>query len=375
MRRYNIKLAQDYINGNDIEGYTLEELENSKDFMKLVINITNDKNMYFFSSDNLKKNYDFVKFLIDKFKNKIDFICDVADYFLDNKEDCVEKFELEIIMSNILKTQNEKKYKKYSLTAGIRYISKKIEIEGYNIEREKDKSIPNVGAGFYLIYDEYYNNEIILNYFAKRMIDDILKENNINLEEIIHKNFKTKEQFKKFGINNYIINLIGCYDNMLSDYISKHLNTIFDTIKKCNKILDDFEAYEERIEKNKFNLIIEKVNKYMNEKYIHSYLDETFILYYVASKLGVFDKLVKYDVLDKNEALDVLSQYSDVELENILKSNFSDIVNLKKVENIFKEILSKTNIEELEDDYIIKTKKNSKIINFKSDFNTNNKLK
>jgi len=44
--KYNINIILNYINGDDIEGYTIEELENDCTFMKLVINYTNDKNMY-----------------------------------------------------------------------------------------------------------------------------------------------------------------------------------------------------------------------------------------------------------------------------------------------------------------------------------------
>ena len=45
MGKYNNKLIEDYIQGNDIEGYNIDDLENDYDFMISVIVKSNDKNM------------------------------------------------------------------------------------------------------------------------------------------------------------------------------------------------------------------------------------------------------------------------------------------------------------------------------------------
>ena len=61
--KYSQELITKYINGEDIEKYSLEELENDRIFMIKVIEYSNDLNMYNLCSDNLKKDYNFVKFL------------------------------------------------------------------------------------------------------------------------------------------------------------------------------------------------------------------------------------------------------------------------------------------------------------------------
>ena len=98
MKKYNNQLIMDYINGNDIEDYDLDELENDKLFMTKVIDFSNDEKMYNFCSEKLKKDYEFIKYIILKFRNNIEFITEVADYFLDNTDTDYERTELLIII-------------------------------------------------------------------------------------------------------------------------------------------------------------------------------------------------------------------------------------------------------------------------------------
>ena len=72
MEKINNKLVIDYINGEDIEN--IEALENDFDFMKAVIDKSNDKNFYNLCSNDLKINHDFVLYLIYKFSDNKSFI-------------------------------------------------------------------------------------------------------------------------------------------------------------------------------------------------------------------------------------------------------------------------------------------------------------
>jgi len=95
------RLIYDYVNGNYIED--ISKLRNDYMFMMDVINYTNDRHIYYLCSDEVKCNYEFVKFLINKFKNKKQFICYVVDKYLNNTpEDDINRFELLIIFCDIL---------------------------------------------------------------------------------------------------------------------------------------------------------------------------------------------------------------------------------------------------------------------------------
>ena len=54
MKKYSRDLVEKYINGEDIEDYSLDELENDKNFMMLVISQTTDRKMYNYCSESVK---------------------------------------------------------------------------------------------------------------------------------------------------------------------------------------------------------------------------------------------------------------------------------------------------------------------------------
>ena len=89
-KKYDDKLVEDYVQGNDIDKYDIEELENDSQFMMQVIDKTNDKKMYEFCSSKVKDDYEFIKFMIYKFQNDKDFIVMLADDYLKkhNKINC-----------------------------------------------------------------------------------------------------------------------------------------------------------------------------------------------------------------------------------------------------------------------------------------------
>ena len=86
MKNIDASLIEKYINGDDLGEYSIEQLENDKDFMTSVINYTNDVKMYSLCSDELKKDYEFVKYLVLKFKNNPDYITKIADYYFGNSD-------------------------------------------------------------------------------------------------------------------------------------------------------------------------------------------------------------------------------------------------------------------------------------------------
>ena len=63
MLKYSASTVEDYIEGNDIEDFDIDELENDRSFMLDVIKKTKDKNFYNLCSDDLKHDYEFVSVL------------------------------------------------------------------------------------------------------------------------------------------------------------------------------------------------------------------------------------------------------------------------------------------------------------------------
>jgi len=115
MNKYDKKIINAYINGEDIEDYTIEELENDSKFMKMVIAKTHDKKMYELCSEELKKDPNFIKYIIMFFNSDKEFICKVMDEFIKTADDIKTFTELVILMSKYTKENNNtiNKYEKY----------------------------------------------------------------------------------------------------------------------------------------------------------------------------------------------------------------------------------------------------------------------
>ncbi|MEG1008764.1 MAG: hypothetical protein RSF67_02915, partial [Clostridia bacterium] len=208
MKKYNKDLINRYINGEDINNYLIEELENDKDFMMQVIRFSNDKRIYHLCSERVKHDYEMVKFMISTFKNDLDFILEVADEYLNNTDDSLERIELALIMFNLTIKKDKVKALKYKILTDTIFSSKRLEVEICKAKENNDEFSAQVGMGFCYMFDLYNSSDIVTKFFAKKTIDAIFDEYDINIEQLLHSKFKNAKEIKLQGINNYMINFI-----------------------------------------------------------------------------------------------------------------------------------------------------------------------
>ena len=334
MEKYSKKIVEDYINGNDIEEYDIEKLENDKNFMTQVIDLTNDEKMYHYCSDDLKKDYTFIKYLILKFRNNTDFITTIADYFLENTDNDFERTELSIIMRN-LTSNNE--INKYQLLCETIYSGKRLAVELTKL-REKDEAIVNdIGMGFLFIYDSYYSSPIILDFYASMIIEDIFREYDIDLESYLHSKFKESSQIDAQGLNNFMIEFISSYDRMLGGYLSTHLNLLLPLKNKIIKIQNNWDRYVYNEEKSKYREMFKRVKDYIEQS--DSIFTDTDLIYYIGSKLEILEKIKKYDYVD-DEIFDIILEgVQDDFVERIIEMDFGERIHYNNVKNIMTSIL------------------------------------
>lgn len=294
MKKIDISLVKKYVNGEDLGEFTSEQLENDKDFMMWVISYTNDIKMYSFCSESVKLNYEFVEYLVLKFKDNSEFIMTVAENYLDNADTDWESKELSIIMEKVLPKELAEKYEVLNETS---YFTKRLEVE---IAKAKDSKLESmVGMGFLLMFDQYNGSDIILDYYANNMVGEIIRDNNINFEKMLHTQFKSASKITEMGINNYIVNFISCYDSMLSSYVSTHLDIIKPIANRIKRIQDDWDKYLSVDETRRYNNMLDMVHEYMSMS--DSNMGENEVLYYVANELGIKEKIKQYDGSKKME--------------------------------------------------------------------------
>lgn len=238
-----VDLIKKYINGEDIPDYDIEELEDDYKFMISVIRYTKDKNIYELCSDNVKSTYEFVLFMIEEFKCDIDFLRKIVDYYLDNEREEVKRIEILIIMCDTFNNSNYTK--EYSSLLASIYTTIKFNIESIKnqptMEFEAIKEV--IQEGFYFILEDYNSSNIVMNYFAKKFIIDIINEHNINLEKQIHNEFKTYEELERYGKIKYLIKLLNKYDTNLVDYIICHIILLNDIKIELERIKNNWNLY------------------------------------------------------------------------------------------------------------------------------------
>lgn len=368
MEKYSKELIIDYINGNDIDDYELDELENDKIFMKKVIDFSGDEKMYNFCSDNLKKDYEFVKYIIFKFNNDTKFITSVADYFLDNTDNDYERTELSIIMSEL--TRKEREINHYNILCDSIYSDKRIQVELSKLKSKGEEFISELGMGFLLIYDLYSHSEIILNFYAKKMIEDIFKEYDINLEKMLHNQFNMPDDINKQRLNNYMLSFIEVYDSMLASYASSHLEVLLPFRENIIDVQKNWNRYNNRHERENYICMFEKIHEYMKEA--DSIFSEEHLKYYIGRKLGILEKIKRYDYINDELFEYFEKELSDEFVENTLKNSFIEMLHYNNVKKIIEDTLFGKN-SDLTSNLIEDSKKTNKCKVLKFRINSNNK--
>lgn len=330
MNKYNKQTIYNYINGTTLEDYTLEELENDKKFMKMVIGITRDKKMYERCSQELKKDPDFIKYIIITFNNDIEFISKIMDDYINISTDLQIFTELIILMCKY--TKNTNKFNKYEKYRELIYFDFKAKIElvkqdyiGTNIERE-------IGMGFIFIFDYYNHSKTTLKYFATNFIADIINEYDIDLEALIHNNFNKFKDLEDYGINKYILNFINKYDSSLSNYITTNREVLKPLLKQLDKIKKEWTLYPEKKLTKQYELMFEKVFDYMQDV-DNSTLKEVELIYYLGQELGISKTLKENDLFMKDELYNLIISNMDTKIENTI-FNIYDIKYINDVKNI-----------------------------------------
>ena len=374
IKKYDLELIKKYVNGDDIDNFNVEDLEDNIDFMKNVINYTNDKKMYNMCSEKVKLNYDFVNFLYKKFYDDKKFVYNVLLYYINKlRNDNPEYIDIILKLCDISKSVNEDTFCKCCAMLESVYFDFRIGSENIknNPKDEKDIQIVNdSGMGFSILLEAYMEYENVINHFASLYIDDIFSDSGLDLEKIVHQAFTKKEDLEKYGLNRFIIDIIRNYDNELANYVSIHKELLEDVIKHpLSRIIKNWNWFVKNNEKIRYEIIFEQTYKIMEEYQDYCSFGTDVILYYVARKLGIEENLLKYDRLTEDE-------YKDIEklIEFEIKENDFKLVEMvvfNKIKKMILNILSQRVVEEIEEEYFDDDRNSHEVI--KVDFKNRTK--
>ena len=260
MGKYSKEIINNYINGEDICEYDISLLEDDFDFMVQVFEECNDKNMYYYCGDKLKRNLEFIEYLINKFHSNTDFIEMITrDYLKDANE--IEQNELSIILYNSLVDFDDSEYlMSLKVSLGVFYAKNMVMCEVVMDELNVKNSL-----GFSVILSEYSDSDIIKRYFAKRILNEIFLGSFHEFEKLVHVQCKNKDNIIRMGINKYLLNYIYYSDECLSGYVAVHLDLLHDFSQRLEKILFGWEEYERIKDKDKMEGILFEIDKFVSD--------------------------------------------------------------------------------------------------------------
>lgn len=317
------ELLKKYINGEEFEENLLDSLENNIEFMKAVVEATNDSNIYNVCSNNVRNDANFLVYMINKFDYDTDFVTKILIDFLNSNELRYTKEQLEVMISVVEKFENQK----FVDNLGN---NKKEKVILYNMITKmlKDAMYPYVMEEFDGILSEFKDSKIICDYFAKQMfnvyIKHILACNNCNFETLIHNKFKTKEEAMEYGIERYLIEEISMEDEKLANYLKKSLNDSSIISNNIAKVLNNWHQFEKNKEVDLFEKIIDDVTNYCRY-YSVSPLNVDVVLFMVSQRLGIIDEISKIYPFNEDEFESNLGFYEGVDYENVKKIVENDL--------------------------------------------------
>lgn len=341
------KLVNDYIDGKDIKEYSIEQLENNKYFMEKVLDTSNDYKMYHYCSDKVKTDTGFIRFLIKKFNNNLNFLCNAVDYYSEHTNDNDNIIEISIIMRDLLKANNDERFYKYELMRDVLYTALRLQVEHAKyFEKEDYKFQSDTGLGFWYIFDLYKNNRIVTDFYAKKMLHELFVEDYYALDKILHKQYSSLEELENKGIYNALIDVVRIYDEMLSDYLCVNKELLKEVIYKYKHVAKRWDKYVDVNESNRFDILGGQLEDYFKDKEEMGVLSEREIVTIAGMKYGIEEKLVQFQIIDTLD-IDIVNE-NKKNYKEVLKHSFLDKMYYRNIKNIIKSnLFSNEQVEEI----------------------------
>lgn len=342
MQKYSKQLILAYINGLEVDN--IDTLEADYKFMLQVIETTKDKKMYNLCSEEIKKNYEFIRHMIEIFKDDKDFINQLSEEYISKFDlDNINVKELFIIMADLL--ENSKyidNYIFYNLKRSLMFHQESMIIAAEINDITDPNLKQEIGMGFVLITldDELGKSDIILKYFAKKFMEEIFYKDGIStLNEIIHFQFSKLEKLEKIGIKNFILNYVGVKDAYLASYLYSHIELIYEIENDIKKLSKNWDKYEEDKKEMQY-LIFEQEACLLIEKYKFPYTFLDVCCHIDEMNLGLPVKLCDFEYYDEEKQICHITSKDLKDIIDKKSLSFMEYKCLKEIIELVKSIYS-----------------------------------
>ena len=318
-----------YMNGK-LSARDVHFLEHNDNFMRLVMLTGKNCKYYDKCSKDIKKDGDFLKQLIELYKDNHEFIASLVEEFCENnKRDFRSIVELNILLSNIYEeTEDEVLYPAYLNAEGYyQSMMQDINDEILNIKNQKERE--DTGYGFIMVDMSFSGSDIVKRFTAKRMLEDIfLNHPSMEFDELMHYQYSDKRIIEKIGVRVYLNDILKGYDKALCDYVGVYPELMDGYVSLANDVLKNWDNYLTEINTMKIDQCYEEMNRFIEESgYDSSLLD---LFYGIVLQSKNKEKIIKY--------LDV--DVKDIEKIDMNSLNFTERRFVDHMKNYMDEVFT-----------------------------------
>lgn len=295
--KYSDQLVKSYLLGEEILDYDIDELEDDPEFMLKAIKISKDFKLYDLCGEAVKRNFLVVKTLIEMFKENEELITKVGSYYLKKSSPDLENVNraiISLLIKKNLKDEDSDLFLESSLICEAFYLDRRNEYESV-VEKAKTKTKNELGLGYIIVLTEYPMNDLIKEFMAKRMLEDIFEKRvDFCLENYLHSNYE-KETILKQGIRTILLNYIRLFDSHLVRYIESHINLLAIYRKRVLYILERWDYFKTNQEEEIVDNILEEIDHFCDENMMETSFKDIDVINYIIKEFNLLEIFQKYD--------------------------------------------------------------------------------
>lgn len=309
MEKDLFKKIDDFV--NDRPMYNRKYIEKEQQSFIELFDLTSDIRCYDVLPREAKLDYNYVKELISKYRNRLDLLNYISMYYIENSKDEENVLELAITMLDLNK-DNLELNAYYQEIINYHYVDLMADIYTFKSKYADKYEEYQLGMGYGIVFAKY-KSEIIRKSYAKRFVMDLVNNSNIDLECMLHAIYHNPEELDEMKRIEFILNLVGVYDINLKEYLYTDSSLFKELDDVIVNIVNNWNYdYCDNYEELKYDFLSKRIWNYLDNENpvvvdddMYAYrkksdcsFDEEFVLVNFGKKYGLEDKLVNYYTFD-----------------------------------------------------------------------------
>ncbi len=298
---------------------------------------TLDVNLYYECSEEFKRDFDFITEVIKIYKDNFDFIDEVAESYVkyipeDDINSNPEYIELCMLLGQFV-PKGHHYYEFYTTRLNNIYSMFLL-----HVMMTKDHFDDVSELGFSILIDDYGSRPNILDYFAKRIMNELYHSNPCGtFEDMVHKNCDSAVNIMNEGYVDFFVRNLYTVDESLSYYVFEHTSLLDGLIEELEVICQNWDDYELALSDKCVNVIrswvqkCEKESTYGDDFSYEQVMNEVVVGMNFGKMFGIDRRSI---VVDRNKVISFSSMNFKKALKAIIEKILMQRLTITELDNI-----------------------------------------